>query len=63
MPRRRSNPIEEFVAVAGGLFVLGMVVSPQFRAVVLLSAFAAFLLFLGWIPTMPWRCGRRREHV
>ncbi len=49
MPRRRNNPIEEFVAGAVGIFVLGMAVSPQFRAVVLLSAAVAFLLFLGWI--------------
>ncbi len=49
MPRRRNNPIEEFVAVAGGLFVLGMVLSPQFKAVVLLLAIAVFLLFVGWI--------------
>jgi restriction system protein len=59
MPRRRNSPIEEFVAVAGGLFVLGMVVSPQFRAVVLLSVGAAFLLFLGWIAYRIGTKGRR----
>jgi restriction system protein len=49
MPRRRNSPIEEFVAVAGGLFVLGLVVSPQFRAAVMSLTIVACLLFLGWI--------------
>jgi HJR/Mrr/RecB family endonuclease len=59
MPRRRNNPIEEFVAVVGGLFVLGTVVSPQLRAVVLLLAIVAFLLFLGWIAYRIGMKGRR----
>jgi restriction system protein len=58
MSRRRNNPIEEFVAVAGALFVLGMVVSPQFRAVVFFCAIVAFLLFLGWIVFRIWTKGQ-----
>ena len=38
---------------------MGMVVSPQFRAVVLLSVGAAFLLFLGWIAYRIGTKGRR----
>jgi restriction system protein len=58
MPRRRNSPIEEFVAVAGGLFVLGLVVSPQFRAAVMSLTIVACLLFLGWIA---YRIGTKRQ--
>jgi HJR/Mrr/RecB family endonuclease len=49
MPRRRNNPIEEGVSVVVGLVVLLSVISPQFRAFLLLVAAVAALLVLGWI--------------